>query len=119
MIFSPPDHASSSSFASQYHQSLVPVHRNALETGVLALAASDPKMMALFTSLLVKRDGESMAPTPFTCEPAMVHLPTGSSDGSHLEHMASFREIDATLRDVRIQQPWRFSVLSLLFLSFL
>jgi len=88
------------SFLPTLHQSLVPVHRNALETGVLALAASDPKMMALFTSLLVKRDGESMAPTPFTCEPAMTHLPASASDNSLQEHMASFREIDATLRDV-------------------
>jgi hypothetical protein len=76
------------------------VHRNALETGVLALAASDPKMMALFTSLLVKGRGESLAPTPFTCEPALAYLsPLSSASG--YEHSASFREIDATLRDVR------------------
>jgi hypothetical protein len=71
----------------QHLESLVPVHRSALEMGVLALAATDPKMVALLAQLLVKRPSDRSAPSPFAVEPALECA---------LEHVASLASLAAT-----------------------
>ena len=70
--------------------SLVPVHRNALETGVLTLAASNPKMVNLLSRLLVKHDAAKHAPCPFVAENAVDYLT--------YPYTASFDELDEKLR---------------------
>ena len=93
--------------------SLVPVHRNALETGVLTLAASNPKMVALLSQLLVKTGDMRLPPVPFVAEPAVDYLlPSSSSQpgsvtspsssttmlGTRHRYEASFDDLERKLR---------------------
>jgi hypothetical protein len=70
--------------------SLVPVHRNALETGVLTLAASNPKMVNLLSRLLVKSNLAKHAPLPFIAENTIDYLSP--------PYEASFFDLDEILR---------------------
>lgn len=87
--------------------SLVPVHRNAIETGIIALAASEPKLVGFFERLLFSEPGSNTPPEFITAFSPFQMLSYGSPRSSPTNKKqlqcedlsaASFWELDALVR---------------------